>query len=331
MSVSGAVVTDDNVRRRPKRAPVTLPAAAGFSGSLSRAGLRRRDELPRLVGVPDFAVEPDPDPVVNPAPDQSYEGENIPGGRPPEVDDKIGVQRGNPCPSHGLPLEPRVLDDLPRWARELVNRRIVGEHGTAVRQVKGKFAPALPEDPDLFPPHRPRLRAPEIQDGAEDDPPLLRHVGRILEKGPPVGEAALILREGPPLPGKRDGVHRADVLSGAVSQAAAVHGDQSAEGAGNARRMLEAGQPCVGKVFHQLRHPDSTPGPHLRTGDGKVGEKPAQLHHHAPDAAVGEEQVRSLPYDKEGNILSPDKFHEADDLLLRTGLDQGVRRTPDLP
>ena len=30
MSVSGAVVKDDNLHRRPKRAPVTLPAACGF-------------------------------------------------------------------------------------------------------------------------------------------------------------------------------------------------------------------------------------------------------------------------------------------------------------
>jgi len=31
MSVSGAVVKDDNLHRRPKRAPVMLPAACGFT------------------------------------------------------------------------------------------------------------------------------------------------------------------------------------------------------------------------------------------------------------------------------------------------------------
>jgi hypothetical protein len=119
---------------------------------------------------------------------------------PPRLTMKFACMEETRPPPHGISLEPRVLDDLPRGARELEDRRIVGEHGAAVGLIKRELAPALPEDADLLPPHRARLRPPEIQDGAEDDPPLLRHVGRILEKGPPVGEAALILREGPPLP-----------------------------------------------------------------------------------------------------------------------------------
>ena len=40
--IAWAVVTDDNLHRRPKRAPVTLPAACGFRvEDVSRASLSR--------------------------------------------------------------------------------------------------------------------------------------------------------------------------------------------------------------------------------------------------------------------------------------------------
>ena len=124
------------------------------------------------------------------------EREHIRRGRAAEVDDKIGMPVRDLGAADPQALQPGVLDDLPGGAGQFVDRRIVREDGTAVRQVERKFSPPFSKDAehllaDIVPVGRDKFHA-----GFEDDPAVPRIPRAELEERAPVGEGAFLAPEG---------------------------------------------------------------------------------------------------------------------------------------
>src|SRR5215211_3909405 len=112
---------------------------------------------------------------------------------------------------------------------------------------------------------------------------------------------------------------------------AGVHVDRAADGAGDARRELQAGEAAArrGVGEHGVEHPGV--GGHLRAFDLDFGQGFGEADGESPYAAVPDEHVRAPAEDRDGDAVFCRLLGGFDQLLHAAWFEQGVGGASYLP